>query len=335
MNELLDQYYGYFPTAKTPEQLDALEPTQPGKDEICFVHHWNLVGDLFKTYIGIGCAIRRPIDVNSDQPKGREPWELVPPDGKILAGCFEYTENGTIWIKQVVAENQDMRTYLSRFPKVIGVRRRKRVAEAAPQFLKDRMDAIAAMPKPTPEEVNAQMQASAAAQSPTPAELDEVAQALYGCMFDGCISEVHRKACCRHLAKVKELQASHDHTLSGYEERVAELEAQLPRWHRVSANDLPGKGEPFDLLSSDDVNGGWMVESYTEGSATPPAETIAENPSAKYWHPLSPIPKQESEAERLVQAYYDHKTGTILPGKVKDDALKEFAEFILARKDKQ
>jgi hypothetical protein len=319
--EPLDQYYGFLPTAKTLEQKRTLGTRAEGDQG--FVDGAWLPLDptpAATTYSAFGCPIRRPIDVNGDQPKGREPYELAPKDAADVY-AVEITSDGLKWHRVWASIN--MSEYLSLNPEILAVRRRKQVAEpqyVCPQSVLDAAKGPVFTPSNPMKEPTAPIY--------TPAELDAAAKDLFPEISKPLFCSKNREACRRHIAKVKELQTLADQYKADYYEAVEngkQLAAQIPRWHRVRDGKLPGKGEPFDAYNENEHSGGHLPF----GSVG--VEELFKSMGYTHWHPLSPLPKQKSEAERLYGEFSKQPQFDSNP----DNIMIKFAEFILERKDKQ
>ena len=193
----------------------------------------------------------------------------------------------------------------------------------------------------------------------TKEELDGVAKELW----DGCVENGwDEKVCCNHLAKVKELQTLNGIWIKlspncrlpevgqwvltkcktrftwlrreacglWYNEHRTIIQVdywldappsplQQPHWHLVS-DDLPGKGEPFAAIL--EIIGETKVDIYKAGVANP--ELVFGESYYTHWHPLSPLPKQESEAERCL-ADFGRTNGSESSNPMKPIDLVKFA----------
>ena len=117
--------YGWL-TARSPEEIKALGLRQTG-DEYWLDNRWLPIanqssGALYHPNL---FPIRRPVNPNSDQPPGQEPWEMLAL-GNLMVDGDEFTTDGKHWTlcRELVGS-------IIEDDGLLAVRRRKRVVEPA------------------------------------------------------------------------------------------------------------------------------------------------------------------------------------------------------------
>ena len=329
MNPQPPNEYGWL-TARTDAEIEALGVILSG-DEVQQWGKWNpfaprVHGQKFAKGLN---PVRRPINPNSDQPPGSEPFEMVP-FKECADGWCEYTNDGETW-KPFSTHGQTPEYWVyvqecgpGKHPPILAVRRRKPV-----ESIQDSTQAAIAKGelRETPTRPYPFTQApckicgvrfghavfctcnevyikSEPAPNFTPEQLDEANNILFpdGYMLQPSVTAFKRAVCRRHLAVVKEWQAKFQAERKAHQELILCMPPEQ-RWLHISPGNLPKAGQGFACAW--EVNGKKYATAHPNGTPDPASMLLKNATGYIGWFPLPPLPEQQSEAERCIDDIYD------------------------------